>query len=95
MTIQLREPSRLDEPCELQEYLDVISRVAAGRELVIVRRDGEDVAAIVPLECLAMIREAIAREELERLTKTIDWKALAKTSPPPQAWFDRDEPKPF
>ncbi len=62
---------------------------------MVVRRNGEDVAAIVPLECLEFLREEIARQELERLTKTINWKALAKTSPPPQAWFDRDEPKPF
>ena len=39
--------------------------------------------------------DALARDEAERLTKTVDWKGLAKTSPPPQSWFDGDEPKPF
>ena len=39
--------------------------------------------------------DALAKDEAERLTKTVDWKGLAKTSPPPQSWFDGDEPKPF
>jgi PHD/YefM family antitoxin component YafN of YafNO toxin-antitoxin module len=95
MTIQLQEPSHLEEPRNVQEYADVITRVATDRKVVVVCRDGADVAAIVPLEYLELFHDALVREEAERLTKTIDWKTLAKTSPPPQAWFDRDEPKPF
>ena len=95
MTLQLQEPSRVDEPQQAQGYADVMSRVATEHQAVIVRRDGADLAVIVPLDYFELLQEAAAREEAERLTKTIDWKGLAKTSPPPQAWFDREEPKPF
>ena len=95
MTMQLQEPTHVDEPQQVQGYADVMSRVAADHKAVIVRRGGADLAAIIPLEYLEILQEALAMEEAERLTKTIDWKTLAKTSPPPQAWFDGDEPKPF
>jgi hypothetical protein len=95
MTLQLQEPTHVDEPREVQEYADVLTRVAAECQPVVVRRDGADVAVVVPLEYFEFLQEMLAREEAERLTKTIDWKRLAKTSPPSQAWFDRDEPKPF
>jgi hypothetical protein len=93
--ILVQEPGRVEEPRELQEYANVLTRVAADGQAVIVRRDGADVAVIVPLEYFEMLQDAMAREEAERLSKTIDWKKLAKTSPPPQAWFDGEEPKPF
>jgi antitoxin (DNA-binding transcriptional repressor) of toxin-antitoxin stability system len=95
MTLQLQEPTHVDEPREVKEYADVITRVAAEGQAIVVRRAGADVAVVVPLAYFELIREAMAREEAERLTKTIDWKGLAKTSPPPQSWFDGDEPKPF
>ncbi len=95
MTLQLQEPTRVNEPHELQQYADVITRVATESQAVVVQRDGADVAVVVPLEYFEFMQEMLARQEAERLTKTIDWKRLAKTSPPPQAWFDRDEPKPF
>ena len=95
MPLQLQEPTHVDEPRGVQEYADVISRVAADCQPVVLQRDGADVAVVVPLEYFDFMQEMLAREEAERLTKTIDWKRLAKTSPPPQAWFDRDEPKPF
>ena len=95
MPLQLQEPTHVDEPRGVQEYADVISRVAADCQPVVLQRDGADVAVVVPLAYFDFMQEMLAREEAERLTKTIDWKRLAKTSPPPQAWFDRDEPKPF
>jgi hypothetical protein len=95
MTLQLQEPNHVDEPREVQEYADVITRVAAECQPVVLQRDGTDVAVVVPLEYFEFMQDALAREEAERLTKTIDWKGLAKTSPPPQSWFDRDEPKLF
>jgi len=95
MTVQLQEPSHVDEPHEVQEYADVITRVAADGQAVVLRRAGTDVAVIVPVAYFDLMQEALARVEAERLTKSIDWKGLAKTSPPPQAWFDGDEPKPF
>lgn len=95
MTSQLQPPTPIDEPQQAEEYAAAISRVMTGRETLIVRRDGADAALIVPVDFLELLQEAIAREEAERLTKTIDWKRLAKTSPPPQSYFDADEPKPF
>lgn len=95
MTMQLQVPDRVDEPCDVKEYADMITRVVSEGEAIVVRRAGTDVAAIVPLEYLELMQEAVANAEAERLTKTIDWKQLAKTSPPPQAWFDGEEPKPF
>ena len=95
MTLLLHEPTHVNEPHGVQEYADVITRVAAECQPAVLQRDGADVAVVVPLEYFEFMQDALAREEAERLTKTIDWKGLAKTSPPPQAWFDRDEPKPF
>jgi putative aminopeptidase FrvX len=95
MTLQLQEPSRVAEPHEIKEYADVISRVASEGSAIVLQRDGADVAVVVPLAYFELLQEIIAREEAERLAKSIDWKELAKSSPPPQEWFDRDEPKPF
>jgi hypothetical protein len=88
-------PSRIDEPRQLEAYSDVLSQVAAEGRAVIVRRNGQDLAAVVPLAHLALLREIAAREEAERLAARIDWDRVVKTNPPPQEWFDRDEPKPF
>jgi len=95
MTLQIREPSHIDEPLDAKDYQDAITRVAAEERPVVVRRNGADIAIIMPLAHYLLFQEAIAREEAERLTKTVDWKQWAKSSPPPQAWFDGDEPKPF
>ena len=46
--------------------------VAAGRP-VIVRRNGQDLAAVIPLEHLEMIREILAHPEAERLAATLNW----------------------
>ena len=45
----LGEPSRVDEPHLLAEYSEVLSRVAADGRPVIVPRNGEDLAAVIPL----------------------------------------------
>lgn len=95
MNLHVQEPSHVEEPRDLKDYANVLTRVAEKGQAVIVRRDGADVAVIVPLEYFELLQDAMAREEAERLTKTIDWKQLAKTSPPRQAWFDGEEPKPF
>jgi hypothetical protein len=95
MSLDLQEPTHVDEPQQAEGYADVISRVMKEHQLVVLRRGGADAALIVPVEYLELLQEAVARELAERLTKTIDWKGLAKSSPPPQSWFDCDEPKPF
>ena len=89
------EPHRVDEPQAAQDYSDVLNRVAAERRPVIVRRNGADWAAIIPLEHLELMRELLARQEVEELAGRIDWEAARKKLRPPQEWFDGDEPKPF
>lgn len=91
----LAEPSRVDEPEAAQAFSDVFTQVAADRRPVIVRRNGEDLAAVVSLEHLELLREVLAQREVERLAAQIDWEQVRETLRPPQEWFDGDEPKPF
>jgi PHD/YefM family antitoxin component YafN of YafNO toxin-antitoxin module len=90
----LEEPGRVDEPRAAQEYSAVLTQVAAERRPVIVRRNGEDLAAVVPLEHLELLREAVARQEVEKLAEQIDWERARQAPRPPQAWFD-DNDNPF
>lgn len=95
MTLHLQEPGHVDEPKQAKDYADVLSRVAAERQPIIVRREGTDLAAVVPLEYLEFFHELLARQEAENLARKIDWDRLVKSCPPPQEWFNGDEPKPF
>lgn len=88
-------PGRVDEPQAAQEYAAVLSRVAADRKPVIVQRAGADLAAVVPLEHFELLQDVLAGRMAERRASQIDWDQLVKTRPPPQSWFDGDEPKPF
>jgi hypothetical protein len=87
----LDEPGRIEEPRESPEFSDALTRVAADRRPVIVRRGGADLAAVIPLEYLDLLREVLARQEAERLAAGIDWERALKASRPPQAWFDDDD----
>jgi PHD/YefM family antitoxin component YafN of YafNO toxin-antitoxin module len=91
----LDEPGRVDEPRAAQEFSDVFTQVAAERRTVILRRNGKDLAAVIPLEHLELVREVLARQEMEERAARIDWELARKTLRPAQAWFDGDEPKPF
>jgi prevent-host-death family protein len=91
----LSEPDRVDEPQVAREYSEVLSRVAREHRPVIVRRDGADLAAVIPLEHLEVLREALAWQEVEKLGAQINWDRAVKTLQPPQSWFDGDEPNPF
>jgi hypothetical protein len=91
----LIEPERVDEPQRVQEYAEVLNRVASKRQPVIVRRGGTDFAAVIALEHLELLQELLAQQEAERVASEMDWTQLAKVSPPPQQWFEGDEPKPF
>jgi hypothetical protein len=79
-----------------------LSQVVAEGKPVIVRRNGEDLAAVIPLEHLALLREVVARQEVEKLAAQIDWQRVPRTLRPPQEWFDdtdnpfevEEEPKP-
>lgn len=96
MTVQslLTEPGRVDEPHAVQEYSDVLTQVAADGKPVIVRRNGSDLAAVIPLEYLDLLREAAARQAVETKAEQINWGQLPKTNGPPQEWFD-DTDDPF
>ena len=90
----LSEPGRIDEPRAVHEYSQVLTHVAAERQAVIICRNGADLAAIIPLEHLELLREALARQEVEQMAAQIDWDRMPKTLKPPQAWFD-DTDNPF
>ena len=95
MSSPVLTPGHVDEPQAAQGYAEVLSRVAADRKPVIVRRGGADLAAVIPLEYLELVQDVLARQEAERLAGKVDWDRLVKGSPPPQSWFDEDEPRPF
>ena len=73
---------------------EVLSQVAASGEPIILRRAGEDLAAVIPLEHLEFLRDALAMREAEKIARKIDWEQARKSSPP-QQWFDAEEPRPF
>jgi prevent-host-death family protein len=91
----LCDPGRIDEPLGAQEYSDVLSQVATEGKPVIVCRNGEDFAAVIPLEHWELVREVLAQKEVQQLAAQIDWDLARKTLRPSQDWFDREEPKPF
>ncbi len=96
MTVQsmLPEPGRVNEPQAAQEYSNILSQVVAEGKPVIVRRNGEDLAAVIPLEFLQLLREVLARGEVEKHASQIDWSRVPKSIRPPQEWFD-DSDNPF
>ena len=91
----LEEPGRVDEPQGAQEYAAVLTQVVAAGRPVLVRRNGEDLAAVVPLEHLALVREILAHHNVERLAAEIDWTRAGATLRPPQAWLDDEDDNPF
>jgi hypothetical protein len=90
----LEEPGRVDEPAAAQGYADVLSKVAAARRPVIVRRNGEDLAAVIPLDQLQLVREILARQEAETSAAQIEWSRAPKTQLP-QSWLDDEADNPF
>jgi prevent-host-death family protein len=96
MTVQslLTEPGRVDEPQVAKEFSDVLNQVVAEGKPMIVRRNGTDLAAVIPLEHLELLREVVARQEVEKRAARIDWKHAPTTLRPPQEWFD-DTDNPF
>ena len=82
-------------PQAAQAYSDVFSQVVKEGKPVIVRRNGEDLAAVIPLEYLELVREVLAQQQVEKLAPQIDWDRARQALRPPQEWFDGEEPKPF
>jgi hypothetical protein len=60
-----------------------------------VRRNGEDLASVVPLEHLEFIPEILAHQEAEKAAAEIDWTRTREVPRPPQSWFDDEEGNPF
>jgi len=81
--------------CPLVHRQEVLSQVAAAGRPVIVRRNGEDLAAVIPLAHLELVREILARQEVERSAAEIDWSREQPTLRPPQSWFDDEHDNPF
>jgi prevent-host-death family protein len=92
MPFLIPEPGRVEEPTAPQEYAEVLSRVATDGRPVIVRRNGADLAAVIPLEWMELLQDALARREAERLAAQIDREGVVKKHRPPQEWFDDDDP---
>jgi PHD/YefM family antitoxin component YafN of YafNO toxin-antitoxin module len=94
----LEEPGRVDEPQGAQEYAAMLTRVVAAGRPLIVRRNGEDLAAVIPLEHLELLRdlqrEHLAQQDVERLAAAIDWSRSSAVRPP-QSWFDDEGDNPF
>jgi hypothetical protein len=91
----LEEPGRVDEPQAAAAYSEVLTQVAAEGRPVIVRRQGEDLAAVIPLEYLDLVREILAQQKTQALAASIDWDEALKVLSPAPEWFEGDEPKPF
>jgi hypothetical protein len=90
----LPEPAHIDEPQQVGDYAAVLSQVAANRQPLIVRRNGADLAAVVPLEHLELMREVLASQEADALAHQLHLTRVVPR-PAPAAWLDGDEPKPF
>jgi PHD/YefM family antitoxin component YafN of YafNO toxin-antitoxin module len=87
------EPIYVEEPHRARGYAEVLSRAAVEHQTVIVRRRGVAYAAVISLEHLQTLQDALARQEAENLAAQIDWSRVAKA--PPAEWLEGDEPKPF
>ncbi len=88
------EPVYVEEPHQLQDYADMLHRVAEDHRTVIVRRRGTAYAAIISLEHLQLLQDALDRREAETLADGMDWSRLGHAAPAAE-WLEGDEPKPF
>jgi hypothetical protein len=91
----LDDACRVDEPTGAHEYSDVLSQVASGGRMVIVRRNGADLAAVIPMDLLETVRDVLARQAAEQRASEIDWERARRDLRPPQSWFDDEADNPF
>lgn len=54
-----------------QSFRETLNRVASKRERVIVRSQGKDVAAVVPMDDLAALEKLEDRQDLEQATRAL------------------------
>ncbi|MGE5279001.1 MAG: type II toxin-antitoxin system prevent-host-death family antitoxin [Acidobacteriota bacterium] len=65
-----------------QDFADTLNRVAYGRERIVLARRGRDLAAIVPMDDLELIRALEDRIDLEKARKalkekgSVSWKRV-------------------
>jgi len=91
----LAEPIRIDEPRATPEFSDALDRVAADARPLILQRNGQDIAAVITVDQLKLLMDALSREHAECVANKIDWSDYVASHAPPQSWFDAEEPKPF
>ena len=60
-----------------QEFSDTLNRVVYGRERIVLARRGRDLAAIVPMDDLELIRALEDRIDLEKAKKALREKGSA------------------
>src|SRR3989304_3116964 len=77
--------TRLAAGAVRKDFADALNRVAYGRERIVLHRRGKNVAAMVPVEDLALLEELETRLDLEearaalaeaRKKGTISWEKL-------------------
>jgi len=54
-----------------QEFAETVNRVAYGRERIVVRRRGKDLAALIPFEDLILLEKLEDRLDLEEAEKIL------------------------
>lgn len=55
-----------------EDLATAINNVASGRERIILQRNNKDVAALVPIEDLALLRELEDRADLAEIKKAME-----------------------
>ena len=63
--------SRITASKASQSFRETLNRVASKRERVIVRSQGKDVAAVVPMDDLAALEKLEDRQDLEQATRVL------------------------
>jgi prevent-host-death family protein len=78
---------------EAQTRLAELLDPAALREPLIITRQGTNLAAVISLAHLELVREVLARQHVEHLAAQIDWQQVPHPLRPPSQWLaDTDNP---
>ena len=54
-----------------EQFTDLVNRVAHNKERIILTRRGKDIAAIIPLEDLALLTESQDKRDLREATEAL------------------------
>lgn len=89
----LTELVRVEEPRAIEQVAEVLRRVASDRRPIVLRSNGQDLAAVISMDHLELLQEILARQELEKQAAQIDWQRLVPAHQPPPEWLeDTDNP---